>query len=41
VIGGFGLPPFAANAQVSLDVLAVPGAANTLPGRDLTVTIRL
>jgi len=41
VIGGFGLPPLAANAQVSLDVLAVPGAANTLPGRDLTVTIRL
>lgn len=41
VIGGFGLPPLAANAQVSLDVLSVPGAANTLPGRDLTVTIRL
>ena len=41
VIGGFGLPPLGANAQLSLDVLAVPGAVNTLPGRDLTVTIRL
>jgi len=41
VIDGFGMPPLASSAQVSLDVLAVPGAANTLPGRDLTVTIRL
>jgi hypothetical protein len=41
VIDGFGMTPLAANSQVSLDVLSVPGAANTLPGRDLTVTIRL
>jgi hypothetical protein len=41
VIGGFGLPPLAASAQVNLDITAVPTAANTLPGRDLTVIIRL
>lgn len=40
-VNGFGLAALAANAQVSLDVLSVPGSANTLPGRDLTVTIRL
>ena len=40
-VGGFGLPPLTVNSQVSLNVLAVPGAANTLPGRDLTVMIRL
>jgi hypothetical protein len=41
VVDGFGLPPLTADSQVSLDILSVPGAANTLPGRDLTVTIRL
>jgi hypothetical protein len=40
-VGGFGLPPLASGNQVSLDIVSVPGAANTLPGRDLTVTIRL
>ena len=40
-VGGFGLPPLAAGAQVNLDILSVPGAADTLPGRDLTVVIRL
>ena len=40
-VNGFGLPPLTAGAQVSLDILSVPGAANTLPGRDLTVSIRL
>jgi hypothetical protein len=40
-VSGFGLPPLAAGAQVNLDVVSVPSAANTLPGRDLTVTIRL
>lgn len=38
---GAGLPPLAANAQVHLDIVSVPTAANSLPGRDLTVTIRL
>ena len=41
VVNGFGLPPLAANARLELDILSVPSAANTLPGRDLTVTIRL
>lgn len=41
LVSGFGLPPLVARSQVSLDIVAVPGAANTLPGRDLTVTIRL
>ena len=41
VVHGFGLPPLAQGAQLNLDVLSVPSAANTLPGRNLTVTIRL
>ncbi len=40
-IDGFGLPPLAANAQIHFDVTSVPGGASTLPGQDLTVTIRL
>ncbi len=40
-VNGFGLTPLVASALVSLDILAVPGAADTLPGRDLTVIIRL
>ncbi len=40
-VNGLGLPALAVNAQIHLDVVNVPGAANTLPGRDLTVTIRL
>ena len=40
-VNGFGLAPLAASAQISLDITPVPGAADTLPGRDLTVTIRL
>jgi hypothetical protein len=41
LVSGFGLPPLAADARLYLDVTSVPGAPNTLPGRDLTVTIRL
>jgi hypothetical protein len=41
VVAGFGLPPLVASAQVNLDITAVPTAADTLPGRDLTVIIRL
>jgi hypothetical protein len=40
-VDGFGLAPLAANSLISLDILSVPGAANTLPGSDLTVIIRL
>jgi hypothetical protein len=41
VVGGFGLMPLTGGTQLSLDIVAVPSAENTLPGRDLTVTIRL
>ncbi len=41
IVDGLALPPLEANAQIHLDVVDVPGSANTLPGRDLTVTIRL
>ena len=40
-VDGFGLAPLVAESQVFLDILSVPSAANMLPGRDLTVTIRL
>ena len=40
-VEGFGLPPLEGSGQVFLDILSVPGASNTLPGRDLTVIIRL
>jgi hypothetical protein len=40
-VDGFGLPPLLAEAQVFLDILSVPGAADTLPGQNLTVVIRL
>ena len=40
-VDGAGLPAFAADSQINLDVQSVPTAANSLPGRDLTVTIRL
>ncbi len=41
VVGGFGLPPLVAGGLLNLDITAVPTAAGTLPGRDLTVIIRL
>lgn len=41
VVDGFGLPALASEAQVLLDVVSVPVGTGTLPGRDLTVTIRL
>ncbi len=40
-IDGFGLPPLLAESHMTLNITAVPAAAGTLPGRDLTVTIRL
>jgi hypothetical protein len=41
VVNGFGLPALAAGGLLSLDITAVPTAAGSLPGRDLTVTVRL
>jgi hypothetical protein len=40
-VSGDGLPALAVNSQINLDVQIVPTAANSLPGRDLTVTIGL
>jgi hypothetical protein len=40
-VSGFGLPPLASGDRLALDITAVPSAPGTLPGRDLTVTIRL
>jgi hypothetical protein len=40
-VNGFGLPPLVSGSLMSLDILSVPGAADTLPGRDLTVIVRL
>jgi hypothetical protein len=41
VVNGFGLAPLAQGAVLELDVTQVHGEANSLPGRDLTVTVRL
>ncbi len=41
VVSGFGLAALAGGSQVSLDVYSVPTAPGTLPGRDLTVIVRL
>jgi hypothetical protein len=40
-VNGFGLPPLAAGAQLNLDVVSVGQGAEQLPGRDLTVTVRM
>jgi len=41
VVNCFGLAPLVANAQIGLDVVSVGQTADTSPGADLTVTIRL
>jgi hypothetical protein len=41
VVSGFGRPAPGTGAQIRLDILSVPQAADTKPGRDLTVTMRL
>jgi hypothetical protein len=41
VVDGFALGPLAVKAQIGLDIVSVSQTADTLPGRDLTVTIRL
>lgn len=40
-VSGFGLPPLASGDRLTLDIVSIPAATGTLPGRDLTVTIRL
>lgn len=40
-VSGFGMVPLEAKAQLSLDILSVPQGDNSVPGSDLTVTIRL
>jgi hypothetical protein len=40
-VDGFALGPLFANAQVGLDITAVTETSGTLPGSDLTVTIRI
>jgi hypothetical protein len=40
-VSGFGLPPLISGSQLSLDITNVHGEPNTLPGRDLTVVVRL
>lgn len=41
VVRGFGMPPLTVDKRLYVDVISVPGAPNTLPGRDLTVTFRM
>lgn len=41
IADGFGLPPLTAMSTLHLDILSVGQTAESAPGRDLTVTIRL
>ena len=41
IVNGFGLPPLLEGNEISLNVLSVGQTAETSPGSDLTVTIRL
>lgn len=41
VVSGFGLEPLAANSQIGLDVVSIGQTAESSPGRDLTITVRL
>jgi hypothetical protein len=41
VVSGFGLKALDTGAQISLDILSVPGGSSDSPGRDLAVTVRL
>lgn len=41
VVNGFGLAPLHAQSQLTLDITDVIAGGSSLPGRDLTVTIRL
>jgi hypothetical protein len=41
IVDGFGLKPLPAGAQLGLDVVSVGQTADSTPGSDLTVTVRL
>jgi hypothetical protein len=41
VVNGFGMPPLTVGALITLNVVSVPQASGSMPGSDLTVTIRL
>ena len=41
IVNGFALGPLPAQAIIGLDITSVVQTANTAPGRNLTVTIRL
>lgn len=41
VVDGFALGPLLVKAQIGLDITSVAQTADTTPGRDLTITIRL
>ena len=41
VVKGFGMPPLMTGSTLSLDVVSVGQTADSVPGADLTVTIRL
>ena len=41
VVAGFGLPPLTEGSSLSLDIVSVGSDADTTPGRDLTVRIRI
>jgi hypothetical protein len=41
VVNGFGMAPLQAQAQLTLDITSVPQTTTSLPGSDLTLTIRL
>jgi hypothetical protein len=41
IVSGFGLRPLAAGAQLGLDIVSVGQTADSTPGSDLTVTVRL
>ena len=40
-VDGFALGPIPAQAQIGLDIVSVPQTSTSVPGADLTVTIRL
>ncbi len=40
-VSGFGIAPLNIGTQLTVNITSVPSASGTLPGRDLTVTVRL
>jgi hypothetical protein len=41
VVDGFALPPLRSGAYLHLDVVSLSQSAESMPGSDLTITIRL